>query len=77
MAKVARFSAWAMSPSRSSRRISGRLFLQSGFTLSRNPPDHTLSSLSWMRSATGPPNTIAPSLPLPRGRALFQSSAGL
>src|SRR6266508_1429795 len=39
-------------------------------------PDHSVSWLSWSRSLTTPPKSIAPKRPLPIGRASTHCSAG-
>jgi hypothetical protein len=43
---------------------------------SYGPPAHSVSSLSWMRSWSTPPNTIAPSRPLPTASASTHFAAG-
>jgi hypothetical protein len=40
------------------------------------PPAQMVSSLSWSRSSSMPPNTIAPSRPLPTGSASAHCAAG-
>ena len=57
-----------------SRRTSGSASFASGFTGSYGRPAHSVSSFSCSRSWTMPPNTIAPSRPLPTGSARTHSA---
>ena len=71
----ASLSASAILPSRSSLWISGMIEAASALP-SSGLPAQRLSSLSWMVSSAGLPNTMAPMRPFPTGRASFQSFAG-
>src|SRR5918993_5485027 len=75
MPRAAR-SASAYFPSATSRRTSASACGAFGLFQSRGPPDQSVSSLSWSRSRSMPPNTIAPSLPLPTGSASTHCCAG-
>ena len=55
---------------------SGNVWSASGLVASHGPPAQTVSSLSWMRSRSTPPKTIAPSRPFPTGRPSTHLSAG-
>jgi hypothetical protein len=70
------FCASAYWPANTSSRTLGRAARASGLTGSYGPPEKKLSSLSCRRSLAMPPKTMAPSRPLPTGRAWTHSSAG-
>ncbi len=65
-------SVYLLSASR--RRTSGSASFASGLTGSYGRPAHSVSSFSCSRSWTMPPNTMAPSRPLPTGRARTHSA---
>lgn len=75
---VSSIRSWAPahSPANTLLRISGRLLRPWGLAGSYGPPAHTVSSLSWSRSVSVPPNTMAPSRPLPMGSASSHAAAG-
>ena len=57
------------------RRISGRTAFAAGLFQSLRKPDQRVSSLSWSRSESTPPKTMAPRRPFPTGRASVHSLA--
>ena len=68
---------FAIDQDNSAFRIVGRTALALGLFQSLGPPDQSVSSFSASRSEPTPPKTIAPSRPLPIGRAwLSQFFAG-
>src|SRR5699024_1214200 len=69
-------SSWASAccPSKISWRTLGRACRAAGLSLRYGLPAQTVFSFSWMRSRPGFPYTIAPSRPLPTGRARTHSS---
>ena len=71
----ASFSASWTFPSNKHSLIFSRYLPASGLTRFENPPDHTESSFTCIRSFATFPNTIAPRNPFPIGNAWFHSSA--
>ena len=71
--------AWASAilPARASSRAARKLAAASGALRSSAFPSQTVASLSWMRSASTPPKTMAPSRPFPIGSASVHASAGV